>query len=177
MTTEAPQNVKYFIGALYSDQELLEQARKICENRYCDLDFMSEPFPFNVTEYYDQEMGTPIYRVFFSFLDLGNPGDLAQLKLECIAIEDELMIEGKRKVNLDVGYLDLHKMVLASTKYNGQKIYLDKGIYADPTLVYESGQFRSVENTFPDFKSGAYNEVFTLLRNSYKSQLREERSK
>lgn len=172
MKIEAPQNVKYFIGALYSDEGLMEQAQKICENRFGDLDFLSEPFLFDVTEYYDQEMGTPIYRIFFSFLGLGNPGDLAQLKLECNAIEEELVIDGKRKVNLDIGYLDFHKMVLASAKYNGQKVYLDLGVYADVTLVFEGGKFLPLKNTFPDFKTGQYDLVFMELRKNYKTQLK-----
>lgn len=75
-------------------------------------------------------------------------------------------------VNLDVGYLDFHKLVLASAKYNGQKIYLDQGIYADPTLYFEGGQFHAFENTFPDFKSNTYHEVFLKIRNTYKAQIK-----
>lgn len=172
MKIEAPQNVKYFIGALYSDVELMEQARKICADKMGDLDFLSEPFPFDVTEYYDEEMGTPIYRIFFSFLGLGNPGDLAQLKLECNFIEEELELDGKRKVNLDIGYLDFHKVVLASAKYNGQKVYLDQGIYADVTLLFEAGGFQALKNTFPDFKTGRYDPVLMEMRNKYKHQLK-----
>ena len=60
---------------------------------------------------------------------------------------------------------------LASAKYNGQKIYLGQGIYADLTLTFSGGQFHPLENTFPDFISGAYNEIILKFRNSYKSQL------
>ncbi len=42
-------------------------------------------------------------------------------------IEDELRQNGSRKVNLDVGYLDMHKVVLASMKPAGQKIHLARG--------------------------------------------------
>jgi len=172
MKTTQPQPVKYFIGALYSDAELLEQAISHCEQRIGEIDLRSDPFPFDVTSYYDDEMGTAISRIIFSFDALLSPGELARLKVICNEIEDALMVDGSRKVNLDVGYLDFHKLILASAKYNGQKIYLDRGVYADPTLYFEGGQFHAFENTFPDFKSNTYHSVFLKIRNTYKAQLK-----
>jgi hypothetical protein len=172
MKTIEPQLVKYFIGALCSDNDLLEQAISQCEQLIGDIDLRSESFPFDLTSYYDVEMGKTISRIIFSFEVLLSPGDLVRLKVLCNQIEDELKVNGSRKVNLDVGYLDFHKLVLASAKYNGQKIYLDQGIYADPTLHFEGGQFHAFENTFPDFKSNAYHEVFLKIRNTYKAQLK-----
>lgn len=173
MKTEQPQPVKYFIGALYSDAELLERAIAICWEQIASVDSMGEPFPFEDTHYYDNEMGGPIYRKFFSFDPLMDPGELAHLKNLCNEIENELSVEGLRKVNLDIGYLDLHKIILASAKYNGQKIYIGEGIYADPTLIFENGDFHPLENTFPDFKSGDYNPVLVEYRERLKQQLRE----
>ncbi|MEA3286073.1 MAG: DUF4416 family protein [Candidatus Marinimicrobia bacterium] len=172
MKTEAPQPVKYFIGALFSDRKLLDQAEQLCLEKIGRIDEHSQPFPFDVTDYYNAEMGTPIYRLFFSFESLMSPGRLSDLKIICNAIEAQLLQEGSRKVNLDIGYLDFHKMILASAKYNGHKIYLDQGIYADPTLIFENGQFHTVENTFPDFKSGQYDAVFVGFREVYKAQIR-----
>jgi hypothetical protein len=65
--------------------------------------------------------------------------------------------------------MDLNKVVLASAKYNGQKIYLDHGIYADPTLWYEKGSFHPYPYSFPDFKTGEYIETFIQIRALYKS--------
>ncbi|MCF7825292.1 MAG: DUF4416 family protein [Candidatus Marinimicrobia bacterium] len=172
MKTVEPQKVKYFIGALFSNADVLEKALGLCQAEIGNIDFHSENFPFELTHYYDEEMGGPIFRSFFSFETLRSPGDLAKLKVLCNRIEDQLSIEGNRKVNLDMGYLDFHKVILASAKYNGQKIYLDQGIYADPTLFFESGQFHAFENTFPDFKSNTYDEVFLEIRNIYKNQLK-----
>ncbi len=172
MKTESPQPVKYFIGALFSDRKLLEQAQLLCTTKIGKINVSGEAFPFKDTDYYNSEMGTPIYRLFFSFESLMSPGELAKLKNLCNEIEDQLRQEGSRKVNLDIGYLDFHKMILASAKYNGQKIYLGQGIYADLTLIFEKGTFRSVENTFPDFRSGVYNDIFLGFRNTYKTQLK-----
>ena len=173
MKAERPQAVKYFVGALYSDAKLLEEAIAICWEQITAIDSMSDPFLFDATHYYDAEMGQPIHRKFFSFGSLLDPGDLGRLKGLCNEIEDELRVDNRRKVNLDLGYLDLHKMILASAKYNGQKIYISDGIYTDLTLIYESGDFHPVDNTFPDFKSGRYNSVFIEYRNRLKEQLRQ----
>ncbi len=173
MKTVAPQAVKYFVGALFSDQSLLKQAEQICADTIGPIDTYSEAYPFDETTYYNLEMGTPIFRKFFSFRDLISPGKLAALKILCNQIEEKLAVNGQRKVNLDIGYLDFHKVILASAKYNGQKIYLDQGIYADPTLIFEKGQFHPLDNTFPDFKSGQYTPVFQKFRDNYKVQLKE----
>ena len=41
-----------------------------------------------------------------------------------------------RRVNLDVGYICLAKLVLASTKDHAHRIYLSDGIYAEITLRF-----------------------------------------
>jgi len=174
MKTTEPQKVKYFIGALFSDSKILQQAIKLCQNEIGAIDLRSQDFAFDLTEYYNEEMGQPIFRTFFSFETLRCPGELARLKVLCNDIEARFAIEGARKVNLDIGYLDFHKVVLASAKYNGQKIYLDQGIYADPTLYFEAGKFHALEKTFPDFESDTYTEVFLEIRNNYKVQLKSE---
>ncbi|MBN2201839.1 DUF4416 family protein [bacterium] len=76
----------------------------------------------------------------------------------------------RRQVNFDPGYMDYDKFVLASAKYNGQKIYLDCGIWADLTLHYEKGRFDPYPWSFPDFKSGLYQEVFQEIRARFKAQ-------
>ncbi len=171
MHPEQPDPVKIFIGALFSDEELLNDALQKCESGFGAIDFRSEKFLFDVTDYYEAEMGAPIFRQFFSFRDLGNPGDLSNWKILTNRIEDEVSPHGERKVNLDVGYMDYHKVVLASAKFNGQKIYLDHGIYADPTLYYRKGRFHPYDWSFPDFKkSDSYYEALLKIREIYKKQ-------
>ncbi|RPJ03325.1 MAG: DUF4416 family protein, partial [Spirochaetaceae bacterium] len=75
-----------------------------------------------------------------------------------------------RKVNLDPGILDYDKFVLASAKYNGQKVYLDMGIWADLTLHYEKGKFDPYPWSFPDFKSRIYDGAFMEMRRLYKDR-------
>lgn len=172
MKPEEPLPVKYFCGILYSDEKLLLQAFERLQERFGAIDYKSPVFPFDITNYYVPEMGSSIMRCFWSFRALENPKRLAESKIFCNSAEDSLAVNGQRKVNLDPGYMDYDKVVLASAKYNAHKIYLDQGIYADLTLRYEKGYYKPSDYAFPDFKSGIYNEVFIHIRAKYKGQLR-----
>ncbi len=167
-----PHPVKLIIGVLYSDSELWERAREKMTDNYGPIDHQTKDFPFDSTHYYDPEMGSPIYRLFCGFQILINPGRLADIKIQCNDIEDALAVDNNRKINLDPGYLDYDKFVLASAKYKGHKIYLNQGIYADTTLHYAKGHYIPGEYCFPDFKSGIYENDFlsfrTLLKNALK---------
>ncbi|MBC8384393.1 MAG: DUF4416 family protein [Candidatus Cloacimonetes bacterium] len=166
-----PDPVKLFCGILFSDEVLLENAAEMLCQKYGSVDHKSKNFPFEITAYYNSEMGTPIDRIFLSFEKLIDPGILPEIKIDCNEIEDKLAVYGKRKINLDPGYLDYDKVVLASAKYNAQKIYLDKGIYADPTLFYRKGKFYPSDHAFPDFKEGIYESVFLEMRAKYKRNI------
>jgi len=165
--------VKYFVGALYSSESLLEKSVRLLTERFSPTDLVSESFPFDNTNYYDAEMGTPIFRKFFSFSDLISPSFLAEAKLITNDIEDCLTVEDKRKVNLDIGYMDYDKVVLGSVKYGIHKIYLDKGIYADMALHYEKGSYSPYPWAFMDFKFPDYYPFFLKMRIKYKSQVKE----
>ena len=173
MRPEEPGKVKLFAGILYSDVVHLSQALALLIEQFGEMDYRSKSFPFDFTDYYESEMGSPIFRIFVSFEVLVHPKDLAIVKIRTNAIEDELAVDGKRLVNIDSGYMDYDKVVLASAKYNGQKIYLDHGIWADLTLHYENKSFDPYPWSFPDFKSGMYNEVFLEIRKKYKVQRKE----
>lgn len=176
MKPSEPIPVKLFCGVLYSDDRLLNNARLLLIEKYGEIDYQSDPFNFEISEYYRPEMGWPIFRAFWSFDKLINPNEIARVKIECNEIEDQLAVAGNRKVNLDPGYMDYDKIVLASAKYNGQKIYLNDGIYADLTLRYEKGNFYPYPWSFPDFKNGQYNQTFLRIREIYKVQLKKSES-
>jgi hypothetical protein len=172
MLVQDPTPVKVICGILYSDTELLERAILACEREFGPIDYRSDAWPFDITDYYDGEMGSPIERIFISFLKLADPGELAGWKHITNRIETKLAVDGQRKVNLDIGYLDFDKLVLASAKYNGQKVYLGQGIYADPTLHYSKGQFEAYFSAFPDFKDDRYYGALLEIRERYKLGVR-----
>ncbi|MCE5270034.1 DUF4416 family protein [bacterium] len=166
--------VKLFAAILYSEESLLERARERLSGLYGPEDFVSEPFPFEHTDFYEAEMGAGLKRIFVAWERLVHPGALAQSKLATDRIERELAAPGgNRQVNVDPGTLDYQKVVLASFKYMGQKIFIGEGVWADLTLYYRKGGWAKFEWTFPDFKLGAYDSALLEIRRLYKRQMLE----
>jgi len=172
MKPEIAMPVILFSGILYVRRDALENSLDLLRGAFGPVNYESGEIPFTVTDYYIPEMGSPILRKFVAFDRLVDPSRLADIKLKTIEMENTLAPEEKRTVNLDPGYMDYNKVVLASAKYNGQKIYLGRGIYADPTLCYEKGKFLPYAWSFPDFKLGIYDDVFLKIREQYMAALK-----
>jgi hypothetical protein len=167
--------VKLIAAVLWSDAAALAEALGLVENHWGPIDFAGPDHPFDVTRYYESEMGPQIFRRIISFTRLVPPESIREAKLTCNEIEDSLAAGGGRRVNLDIGYIDHNKVVLASAKYAGQKIHLGDGIYADMIERYRDGKYRPFEWTFPDFRDGRYDQELGTIRASYLSSLRSSR--
>ncbi|MCK4236757.1 MAG: DUF4416 family protein [Candidatus Krumholzibacteria bacterium] len=136
------------------------------------IDYRGRGYPFTNTDYYEDEMGPELHRMIVSFEPLGSPTGIVDLKLGTAQIEDKFKENGSRRVNIDPGYIDYFKVVLASFKEGPQKIYLGKGVYADPVLLYQSGAFEPLPWSFPDLKQGIYMEDFKAIRAIYREARR-----
>lgn len=163
---------KLVIGILISRAELKDELFNRLTREFGEPDYISPPLVFNFTNYYDEEMGTPITRYFISFSDLVDPAELAEIKLKTNAIENEFSLEGKRKINLDPGILNLSRFILATTKDGSHRIPLRAGIYGEVTLTFEHKQFRPMPWTYPDFRSEEYLAILKEIRNLYVTQLK-----
>jgi hypothetical protein len=135
-----------------------------------EFDFLGPDHPFDATDYYQSEMGAGLVRRLASFGRLFPPEQIRQAKLTTNRIEDELADERGRRVNLDIGYLDHNKIVLASLKAAGQKIHLGDGVYADLVARWREGRYQPFEWTFPDFRDGRYDEELAAMRRLYLQQ-------
>ncbi len=180
MTTSPPakylvEPVKFFAAVLYSDKQQLEQARESLRKIHGEEDYVSKPVAFDHTDFYQEEMGGPLERIFISYRKLVEPDALVGAKLSAEKIERELAgAQGGRTVNIDPGLLDYQKVVLASFKFGGQKIYLGSGVWADLTLYYRKGGWSVFEWTFPDFKAGRYNSTLLEIRSLFKQQRKQQ---
>ena len=145
------------------------------ERQLGPLDFKGSFLPFGTTDYYREEFGEGLHRGFVSFRGLFDPGDLAAFKREAAALEASWSVDGKRSANLDAGYLDADKLVLASFKRGPAKLYLRDGVYADMLLRYTKGRFEPLPWAFPDFRDGRYHKGLLSMREKLKSDLRKRR--
>lgn len=176
MIPTPPVNVKYFIGVLAGRREWLDYARERLEEALGAIDAASDVLPFDFTDYYEQEMGPDLLRRFFSLEQLDDPGLLAARKGTTNEIERkaaQVFAEVARPINLDVGYLAMTRIVLASAKDAGHRIYLAKGVYAELTLRVVGERFETLPWTYPDFRTPEYQRYFLQLRNSYGRQLQQ----
>ena len=94
----------------------------------------------------------------------------ADWKLKTAEIEQQLSNKGKRRINLDPGYLDLSRVVLLSGKEGSHKIYLRNGVWADLVLLKDKGGYRNFPWTFPDIRTGRYDDFFLQLRTEFKKE-------
>lgn len=156
--------VKLIAGFIFKDERYLIKAESILARKFGKIDFKSQVIPFDFTDYYAQEFGDNLKRVFVSFKNLISPKYLSSAKVITNRIEEKLSLSGNRLINIDPGYLDAARLVLASTKDFAHRIYLDKGIFAETTLIFKDHSFRGWEWTYPDYKKEEYIEIFHKIR-------------
>ncbi len=167
-----PLAVKFFCGFIYSNEDSYLKTYKILERKFGKIDFASVRFDFIFTSYYEKEMGRSLYRRFVSFERLKDPAKFAAIKLFCIKIEKKLTQGGKRTINIDPGYINEGKLVLTTTKDYCHRIYVGCGIFEEVTLYYKDSNFQDLPTTYPDYKTPGYKEIFLVLREKYRQQLK-----
>jgi Domain of unknown function (DUF4416) len=175
-TPTEPKPAKYFVALLSPHTEILAAVEKDLEEVLGPIEARSEILPWSLSGYYEREMGGGLLRRFLSFEPLASPGELACVKLKTQEAEDNYRVSSNerfgRRVNVDPGYLDTGKVVLASTKNAGHRIYLRSGIYAETTLLYYNRAFHSCPYTYPDFLWPETLAFLGSLRGSYLNQLK-----
>jgi hypothetical protein len=156
------------LGPAPRPQEALMQA---LESAFGGIDFRGDFLPFDVTDYYAAEFGPGLARGWISFRGLGGPEELAAKKAAAAALERAWAKDDKRLWNLDIGYMDPDKLVLASYKRGPCKLYLGHGVYADLLLKYAKGRFDPLPWAFADFKDDRYSRNLLTIREKLKSEL------
>jgi hypothetical protein len=167
--------VKLFIGVLVSDPKLIGAVEETLVESFGPIDRRSPVIPFDFTDYYNSQMGDIIDRVFFSFERLIEADQLSEIKTETNELESQLarlLQTVKRPVNLDPGYIEPAKVILASTKNFYHRISIGKGIFAEVTMHFKNNTYQFFPWTYPDYKSKEYQEFFLKIRHIYRSQLR-----
>lgn len=164
------------VGSLLTvRRELVPRALTLLEDDLGPPDMVSPWWPFPHTDYYIPEMGTGLERCLVSFLHLADPEFLPHWKRRCHLLEQALSLEGRRLLNLDVGYLTGERLVLATGKNFRHRLFLSQGIYGEVTLVAGRGGFVSLPWTYPDYASEPLLSWLNRVRQKYLWQLRQWR--
>ena len=171
-TPQAPKPAKLVIGLIMKDRTLFEPASAKLSADFGPVDMVSSWMPFDYTTYYEPEMGTPLFRRVLVFKKLIDQDMLPEIKLATNRLEQSLAQNGKRRVNIDPGYLLYERFVLASGKNFSHRIYIGSNIYADLTLIYQRGGFEKLPWTYPDYADQPMLEFLTQVRRKYAVDLK-----
>jgi len=162
------------VASLFSpEKRLLEEIIEKLGDLFGPVDGRSPDCFFDRTRYYEREMGWPLHRCFISFERLMNPEEIVFTKLCTNDVEHRFLRNGKRRVNIDPGYISPERLVLATGKNYVHRIYLSKGIYADLTLVFTKGHFEPLRWTYRDYADPVTRGYFEEVRGRYMKQRRE----
>lgn len=167
----SPPPVKRIAGLLAASPALLADACEVLADAVAPIAARSHAEIWGVSHYYDDEIGSEIWRQYLVFDGLVPAEDLAALKLGTNTLERRWMEGGRRPVNIDPGYIDLSRLVLASTKDASHRLYLGHGIYAEVTLRYVDGGFAPLAHTYADYALPATREFFSRAREAYRLEI------
>jgi hypothetical protein len=169
-----PQPAKLFMSLIASEHVIFHQGLQNLCSLFGEADTISERFPFNLTDYYTQEMGKPLFRHFITFECLIPISALPDIKQTTNHLEEKYAgLNGNRRINIDPGYICLEHVILATTKAYTHRPYLRNGIYADLTLIFRNKSFRPLEWTYPDYRQSGVIALFNEFRKKYLEDLRE----
>lgn len=167
-----PNPAKLVIGCFLKSKELSAPVAEALKDHFGEMDMKSPWMPFDYTRYYEPEMGRPLFRRVFAFKILIGQDDLADIKHVTRGLEDRYLAGGKRRVNIDPGYMLHERFVLASGKNFTHRIYIGKQVYADLTLIYRKGRFESLPWTYPDYADEPMQDFLYKVRGKYTLDLR-----
>lgn len=171
---QPPKPAKLIVGIFLRDRSLAADIAGLLEEQLGPVEMLSPWFAFDFTTYYEKEMGSPLSRRLFVFRHPIAQTRLPAIKTATNAIEARYTDDGRRRVNIDPGYLLPERFVLATGKNFTHRIYLGDGIYADLTLIYQKGDFRTLPWTYPDYADRRLIDFLTLVRNKYMLDLKKQ---
>ena len=168
---------KLIVGVIYHDKETLDAAMKILTDEFGEIDLVSEEFSFSkeFSTYYDEEIGGEGLRRIYSFKETIDPSRQAEIKIRTNEIEAQFSKDGNRKINLDPGFINHGRLLLATTKATGFRIPLKDGIYTELTLFWARGGWQKLPWTYRDYQSERVQKFITEVRRTYLAQRRENK--
>lgn len=174
----SPLPAKLIVGMISGFDDAFQLAESRLSEIYGPIDSRSDIFLFDMTSYYESEMGADLKRIFLSFASPIAPDRIADIKLQTNELELEIARSRdwgvSRPINLDPGYVTSSKLVLATTKDFSHRIHLAEGIYAEVTLRFRKGCFEPWPWTYPDYKTEGYIAWFTEVRKLYLAGLKRD---
>jgi hypothetical protein len=171
---------KPIVGIISSKEIYFERAEEELTALFGLIDLKSPLIPFDLTNYYEEQMGINLKRIFLSFVELVPPEKLNILKIQTNALEQKIrqdLGENFRVVNIDPGILTSSSLIMATAKDFSHRIPLAQGIYAHLEFLFTRNAIKTLDWTYPDFKQETCQRFFLDVRRIYLEQLRRPANK
>ncbi len=144
--------------------------------RFGPMALQSDAYAIDAAGYYAREMGGGLSKQLFCFSSLVDTAALCACKEAAMEIEQSLTrtVDGVacRTANIDPGLLSLESLVLSTTKRVGHRICIGTGIWAETTLLYQKGGYRSLPWTYLDYQSDLVQDFLMDCRQWLRGALR-----
>lgn len=162
-----PADVCLIAAVCYAPDISIGQLFDELEGLWGSISKVSDTIDFSHTNYYESEMGKHLSKCYLAFENLIEPMQIVDTKHQSNQLEHKYAIDSRRKINIDPGYIEAPKLVLATTKNFAHRIYLGKGIYGDVQLIWRGGRFMGNPWTYPDYLDARTLAFFTGVRTDY----------
>lgn len=174
-----PKKVKLVIAFFSTFPEILDKIESKLGKKYGRIDYKTCDINFIETDYYNEEMGNNLKTRYISFHKTVPRSSLPSIKTFCCKLEKKYskIKDGvlKRMVNIDPGLLSLENFILATGKAYSHRIYLDKGVWADLTLIYQKENYINLPWTYPNYQSKKIKKALLKIREIYHIQLKNKK--
>ncbi len=168
-----PEKAKLFFAVMYTDEKIYKLALRDLNKEFGEVDEESKPFEFNMTQYYEKEMGSGLLKRFVIAKELIDKERLAEIKIKTNSIEERYAGKNRsRTINIDPGYITHSKLVLATTKNYSHRIYLRDGIFAEVTFNFKKNSIEFNPWTYPDYKLPAATKFFLEVHRKYMEEVK-----
>jgi len=168
----AAERVKLIFSLFAEKAAIINETIDVLSSAYGQPDFVSAVMSFDYTDYYCAEMGSGLVRRFLSVEKLVRPEALPDIKLATNDLENKSVLNARRQINIDPGYISKAHLILATGKSYTHRPYLRDGIYADLTLVYQGRKFCCLPWTYPDYADERQLSMLGRIREKYLLQLK-----
>jgi hypothetical protein len=176
MTEAAPfAPVKLVCGVICAADGLLHESERRLTALFGPVDLKSPAFPFDLTDYYEAQMGKELKRTFLSFSELIRPESLSGIKLLTNTLELDIGESSGRPgriVNLDPGYITAAALIMATAKNFSHRVPLENGIYAHLEFLFSRAGIKALDWTYPDFRRRECQEFFREVRAVYLARIK-----
>jgi hypothetical protein len=174
-----PGKVKLVIAFFSTSAKILDEIESKFKKKYGKIDYKTPDIDFIETDYYNEEMGENLKTRYISFEKIVLRSSLPLIKKYCCKLENKYSKTKdsilKRLVNIDPGLLSLENFILATGKAYSHRIYLDKGVWADLTLIYQKDNYINLPWTYPNYQSKKIKKALIEIREIYHKQLKNKK--